>query len=137
MELTVLDAGVLIGFLDRNDLHHVGANRALRDALDRGDRLVLPASAYAETLVGPSRRGADAVATVRRLLERLPIDVAALEQDIAATAAALRARLPSLKLPGALVIATASHLDADTLITTDRRWPPRGRLGLRATITKI
>jgi len=137
MGLTVLDAGVLIGFLDRNDAHHGSAHRALHEALERGDRLVLPASAYAETLVGPSRRGAAAVATVRQLLDRVPIDVEPLEPDVAVTAAAIRARHPTLKLPDALVIATAGELDADLLITTDRRWPTRNKLGLRATIAKL
>ncbi|HXH56327.1 type II toxin-antitoxin system VapC family toxin [Iamia sp.] len=137
MGLTVLDAGVLIGFLDRNDTHHESARRALDGALDRNDRLVVPASALAETLVGPSRRGADAVATVRRLLERVPIDVAPLDRDVATVAAALRARHRALKLPNALVIATTDTLDADLLVTTDRRWPPRSRLGLRAMIARL
>ena len=64
--------------------------------------------------------------------------VAALATPVAAvTAAALRARHRSLKLPDALVIATAIHLDADHLVTTDRRWPSRSRLGLRGRITEI
>lgn len=137
MGLTVLDAGVLIGFLDHNDAHHQKANRSLHEALDRGDRLVLPASAFAETLVGPSRSGPAAVITVRQLLARVPIEVHPLNEDIAASAATLRARHPTLKLPDALVIATASELDADILLTTDRRWPTRSKLGLRTTITKV
>lgn len=137
MGLTVLDAGVLIGFLDGDDAHHEGAMTALREATDRHDRLVLPASALAEVLVGPSRRGSEAVATVRELIERVPIEVEALTSDVAVAAAALRARHRSLKLPDALVIATAATLDADRLVTTDRGWPPRSRLGLRAAVTKL
>ena len=75
--------------------------------------------------------------TVRHLVERVPITVEPLSPAIAEAAALLRARHRSLKLPDALVIATASVLDADDLITTDRNWPPRARLGLRATITKL
>lgn len=137
MGLTVIDAGVLIGFLDRNDAHHDKARRALGEALDRNDRLVLPASALAEALVGPSRRGAGAVSTVRQVIERVPIAIAPLDQDIAAAAAELRAHHRSVKLPDALVIATAVTLDADLLVTTDRNWPPRGKLGIRATITRL
>ena len=137
MGLIVVDAGVLIGFLDSNDVHHDKATGALRDALERGDRVVLPASAYAEALVGPSRRGAEAVITVRTVLERVPIEVEPLGKEVAVRAAALRARHRGLKLPDAFVIATASTLDADRLITTDRRWPARGTLGLRSTITKL
>ncbi|MFN8041614.1 MAG: type II toxin-antitoxin system VapC family toxin [Acidimicrobiales bacterium] len=137
MGLTVLDAGVIIGFLDRNDVHHPAAREALRDARDRHDRLVLPASALAEVLVGPSRTGARAVAAVQALVRRVPIDIQPLDADIAAAAAALRARHGSLELPDALVIATADHLEADHLVTTDRRWPSRSRLKLAASITVL
>lgn len=137
MGLTILDAGVVIGFLDRNDAHHDRAHAVLREAADRNDELVLPASAFAEALVGPSRRGGDAIARFVTMVERVPIAIAPLDQDIAASAAELRAQHRSLKLPDALVIATAHLLDADVLVTSDRRWPPRGRLGLRATITKL
>ena len=40
MGLTVLDAGVIIGFLDDNDVHHETAHTALVAARDRNDRLV-------------------------------------------------------------------------------------------------
>jgi predicted nucleic acid-binding protein len=137
MGLTVLDAGVLIGFLDANDAHHEAAHRALRDARDRNDRLVLPASAFAEVLVGPSRKSAEAVTTLQNMIERVPIEISPLDSDIAVIAAGLRARHHSLKLPDALVIATAAHLDADHLITTDRGWPSRTRLKVRTSITEI
>ncbi|MBK6671434.1 MAG: PIN domain-containing protein [Actinobacteria bacterium] len=134
MGLTVIDAGVIIGFLDANDSHHLEAHAALDDARSRNDRLVLPASAFAEVLVGPSRRGPAAVAAVRGLVERVPIDVEPLDLEIAMLAAAVRARHRSIKLPDALVIATASHIDADHLITTDRngRRGPRSSCGLRS-----
>lgn len=137
MGLTVLDAGVIIGFLDANDAHHAEAQAALSDARSRNDRLVLPASALAEILVGPSRRGPTAVAAVRDLVDRVPIDVEPLDEEIAVAAAAIRARHRSLKLPDALVIATASNLDADHLITTDREWPSRSKLRLRASISEL
>jgi predicted nucleic acid-binding protein len=137
MGLIVLDAGVVIGFLDSNDAHHEAAHRALRDAYDRNDRLVLPASAFAEVLVGPSRVGAEAVAAVRNLIERLPVEIEPLDAEIAVAAATLRARHRSLKLPDALVIATAMHLDADRLVTTDRGWPTKAKLRVRTSITEI
>ncbi|MGE3621191.1 MAG: type II toxin-antitoxin system VapC family toxin [Acidimicrobiia bacterium] len=137
MGLTVLDAGVLIGFLDRRDTHHPAARATLRAARDRGDRLVLPASAFAEILVGPSRQVPAAVDAVDQLITRLPVDVEPLDREIAARAALLRARHRALKLPDALVIATAVHLDADTLVTTDRRWPSRSRLGIRPALERI
>ncbi len=137
MGLTVLDAGVLIGFLDASDAHHAAARQALTDARNRGDRIVMPASALAETLVGPARRGASAVAAVQNLVARLPIEIAPLDEVVAVAAAQLRARHRALKLPDALVIATASTLGADTLVTTDRRWPPHAKLGVDARIVQL
>lgn len=137
MGLTVLDAGVMIGFLDANDAHHPAALEALRDARDRNDRLVLPASVFAEILVGPSRKGAKEVTTVRALVQRVPLEIQPLDGDIAVAAAALRARHRTLKLPDALVIATADHLHADHLVTTDRRWPTRSKLKIAASLTVL
>lgn len=137
MGLTVVDAGVVIGFLDAKDAHHEAAARALADALGRHDRIVLPASAFAEALVGPTRRGARAVSLARSLVARLPIQIAPLDEQIARAAAALRARHPSLRLPDGLVIATARTLDADVLVTTDRGWPTQAELGLRASVLEL
>jgi predicted nucleic acid-binding protein len=137
MGLTVVDAGVLIGFLDRNDAHHDPACHALAEEVDVNNRIVLPASAFAEMLVGPYRRGDDAVATVRQVIEQVPIDVAPLDDVIAARAASLRAMRRALKLPDALVVATAAALDADRLITTDRGWPTRRQLGIRAALVVL
>lgn len=137
MGLSVVDAGVLIGLLDGNDAHHAAARGALEEVLARNDRMVLPASAFAEVLVGPSRKGAAAVRAVHELTEGLPIEIAPLDASIAVAAAAIRGRHRSLKLPDALVIATAAHLDADHLLTTDRGWPSRSRLGLRASVDRI
>ena len=134
MGLTVLDAGVVIGLLDANDAHHAVARRAIAAAVDRGDRLVLPASALAESLVGPSRVGSEAVSVVQGLLDRLPITVEPLDEEVAIEAAALRASHRALRLPDAVVIATASLLGADRLVTTDRGWPARSRLRIRPVV---
>jgi hypothetical protein len=42
-----------------------------------------------------------------------------------------------VKLPDALVIATAIAVDADLLLTTDRHWPSRTELGLRADVIHL
>ncbi len=137
MGLTVLDAGIVIAVLDADDVHHDGARRAVAETAAAGDELVLPASALAETLVHPARRGPDAVARVEDFLAAMPIHVYPLSRDVAREAALVRARHPRLKLPDALVIASATALDADRLVTTDRRWPRRSELGLRATMVQV
>ena len=49
----------------------------------------------------------------------------------------LMVRHVGLRLPDALVIATAVELDADYLFTTDRRWKSLRRLRLRGRLTIV
>jgi predicted nucleic acid-binding protein len=138
MGLTVVDAGVIIGYLDAEDTHHPAARQVLEEATGRGDELRLPASAYAELLVGPYRRGAAAVAQVERFLARLPLVVEPVDSSVAQAAARLRARHRGrLKLPDALVVATAIVVGADRLVTTDRDWPARSAMGLPGLLIKL
>jgi predicted nucleic acid-binding protein len=64
MALTILDAGVVIAILDASDLHHAAAREAVTRARNRGEELAIPASAYAEVLVGPYRQSASTAAKV-------------------------------------------------------------------------
>lgn len=137
MGLIHLDAGVVIGFLDGDDAHHHAARARLGDALKDGDRLAMASSAFAECLVGPARRGDTAIRIVQELFERLPISVVALEPETAIVAARLRAAHRTLRLPDALVIATAVRDSADELVTTDRKWPTARALKLKTTIKHL
>jgi predicted nucleic acid-binding protein len=137
MGLTHLDAGVIIAFLDGADAHHDAARSALSTALDNAERLSIAASALAECLVGPARRSTKAVELVRTVIDRLPVAVVHLDEEIATQAAMLRARHRSLKLPDALVIATAEQASADRLITTDREWPTAKVMKLAMSIEQI
>ena len=137
MGLTHLDAGVIIAFLDANDSHHEAATSTLASALDQADRLSIAASAFAECLVGPAQRSTKAVELVRTAIGRLPATVVSLDDEIATRAAVLRARHRTLKLPDALVIATADTSAADRLITTDRKWPTAKAMKLTMSIEQI
>ena len=137
MGLTHLDAGVIIAFLDGADAHHNAARSALSTSLDNAERLAIAASALAECLVGPARQSTKAVELVRTVIDRLPVSVVHLDEEIATQAAMLRARHRSLKLPDALVIATAEHSSADRLITTDRKWPTAKAMKLTVSIEQI
>lgn len=117
MALVVLDASVVIAHADSQDALHDAATKALGDHAD--DDLVLPASAYAEVLVGlpPSR-----FSELRAALTALAIRIEPIDAGIAEAAARLRARRPSLRLPDALVVAVGDVLGADVVLTGDRRW---------------
>ena len=132
MALTVFDSGVLIGFLDSADAHHPGAVAALAAFRKAGDAGVVPASAFAELLVQPFRRGGGSVKLVEDALDALGLAVEPMTRPMARSAAQLRARHPSLRLPDALVVATARVLEASRLVTTDAGWPRFS--GLRVTV---
>jgi predicted nucleic acid-binding protein len=137
MGLIHLDAGVIIGFLDRDDPHHDASRAVLSHALDQGDRLSMAASAFAECLVGPARRSPKALELVRTVIDRLPVSVVDLDAEVATQAAILRSRHRTLKLPDALVIATAVTTGADRLVTTDRRWPTAKAMKLTVLVEQI
>jgi len=89
-------------------------------------------------MVAPARHGDASLYAVREFVERLPLGVAQLDAEIAIIAAQVRAQFgPRLKLPDALVIATAINWEADVLVTTDRGWPPSAKLGFDGVIVTI
>lgn len=127
MALTVLDAGVVIAVIEQSDTHHGAAERAVAAALRAGQRLVLPAAAYAEVLVKPSAAGGEAVNIVDEFIDALPAAVEPITRPIASEAARLRATHGrALRLPDALVIATARSIGASQILTTDAGWPDVG-----------
>jgi predicted nucleic acid-binding protein len=122
--LTVLDAGPIIAVLDGADAHHRAAVDALRRLEESGDQLVIPAVTYAECLVHPARRGEPSMAAVDAYLEALPVSIEPVTHAIARRAAGLRAKHGKhLRLPDALVVATALELEANRILTTDTGWP--------------
>jgi len=124
MGLIVLDAGVIIGILDAGDTHHANARKVLAEAIGNAAELVLPASAYAEILAGAFAAGTAAAATVDEFVDALPARIQSVTREIARSAGRLRAEHGTrVRLPDALVIATAMVLKADRLLTTDARWP--------------
>jgi len=118
VEALILDASVLIGLLDTADNHH---DRAVDDveAADReGRQLLLPASAYSETLVAFAR--ARRLGEARRAITAMGITVVPLTDTTAERAAEVRARHNRLRLPDAIVLATAQEMGG-SLLSYDRK----------------
>jgi predicted nucleic acid-binding protein len=122
MGAVVLDASVILGLLDPLDALHLAAARATRERRAAGVRLLMPASVLAEVLVAPTRHGKAELALTRRLLADAFGDPHPVDESVAVAAAAWRARRPSLRLPDALVLATADAVRADGVLTGDKRW---------------
>lgn len=125
MAVVVLDASVVIAFLDPADPHHRRAVAAF--AAHLVENFVLPASVYAEVLVGPYRRGPAAVATVEQFIADLAMRIEPVSAPIARRAAQMRSRNPALRLPDAFVLATGDVLSASAVLTADSSWPKLSR----------
>jgi predicted nucleic acid-binding protein len=117
--LSVLDASVLIALLDEKNAGRPVARQSV-DESRRDHDLLIPITAFSESIVAPYRRS-------RRDGQRAEAALAALgslvdvTRDIASRAAQLRATR-QIKLPDALILATAMHMAADQILTLDRRW---------------
>lgn len=126
--MSVLDASVLIALLDEADVGRPVARTAV-DGSMRDHDLLIPVTAFSEAIVAPyrrSRRDGDRAETALAALGRL-VEVT---RDIASRAAQLRAAR-QIKLPDALILATALQMAAEQILTLDRRWrgvDPRVRL---------
>ena len=117
--LSVLDASVLIALLDEKDVGRPAARAAVDESKHNYD-LLIPVTAFSESIVAPYRRSRRDGQRAEAALTGLGnlVDVT---RDIASRAAQLRATR-QIKLPDALVLATAMQVAADQILTLDRRW---------------
>jgi predicted nucleic acid-binding protein len=113
-----LDASAVIALLSAADAHHERAVTEFGEASDRNDDLSMAASAYSEIMVHALRQHRGDL--VDRLVDQLRIEVVTVDRAIARGAAELRAVHRALRLPDALVLATAQIRDA-RLLTFDER----------------
>lgn len=113
MEPLILDASVLIGLLDTADAHHAQAIQDTEAADQTGRPLLVPASAYSEALVAFAR--ANRIEDAREAIIAMGLTITPLTAPIAECAAELRARHERLRLPDAIVLASAHELNGDLL----------------------
>lgn len=113
MEPLILDASVLIGLLDTADAHHAQAIQDTEAADQTGRPLLVPASAYSEALVAFAR--ANRIKDAREAITAMGLTVTPLTAPIAEHAAELRTRHERLRLPDAIVLASAHELNGELL----------------------
>ena len=129
MGLIVLDTGIVVAVLDFRDPFHDVAKRRLTAAGNAGDEFLLSVVAYAEVLTGAISGGRGAETILDRFLDELPARIVSVDREISRAAASLRASAVAgrqgkqLRLPDALIIATAVVHGAERVITTDAGWP--------------
>jgi predicted nucleic acid-binding protein len=117
--LTIVDASVMLAWLNPAEPHHEPATEGLRRAAARGE-VWLPLIAFSECLVRPYKQGVTAARRVERKLTSV-VGVALPTVEIAHQTAKLRATR-TIKTPDALVIATGIVLKATAILTLDERW---------------
>lgn len=116
----VLDSDAVVGFLDRDDALHEAADAAIRD-LVHDQRLLVSVITYAEVLTG-AKLGHHDEDEVRGFFSQLISGVLPVDTAVADKAADLRARSKALRMPDALIVATAeTEPDASLILTGDRR----------------
>ena len=82
---------------------------------------MVSAVVYAEVLTGLLSEGGSG-GPLTRFLEDLVVEVVALDAPVAERAAGLRAGTPALRMPDALVVASAeSHASVDAFVSGDRQ----------------
>jgi predicted nucleic acid-binding protein len=118
----VLDSDAVVGFLDRKDSLHDAADAAIR-ALVHEQRLLVSVVTYAEVLTG-ARLGHHDEGQVRGFFAQLISDVLPVDTTVADEAAELRSRLKTLRMPDALILATAeTSQQVDLIVTGDAKVP--------------
>ena len=129
----VLDSAAVVGFLDRQDALHGAADAAVRELVHE-QRLLASVVTYAEVMTGArlGHHSEDHVAGffTGLLSAVLPVDVA-----VADKAAELRSRIRSLRMPDALILATAEvDPDVDLIVTGDQQLTKLSGLRVRVRL---
>jgi predicted nucleic acid-binding protein len=122
--VALLDSIVIAGFLDRDDAFHSAADSRIRKLAGR-EMLVVSVITYAELLTGIGL-GPHEQSAVRGFFAQLIDEVYSVDRAVAEQAATLKSQTPSLKMPDALILATADIHKADFVVTGDERWSDIG-----------
>jgi predicted nucleic acid-binding protein len=112
----VLDSDAVIGFLDAGDALHTAADSVVRELLQR-EQIVVSAVTYAEVLTG-ARRGHHDAAVVAAFFADLVSAVLPVDVAVADIASRLRAQNRALRMPDAMIFATAETTAEVELIVT-------------------
>jgi predicted nucleic acid-binding protein len=96
----------VIGFLDRSDIFHAAADAEIRELLGQGENLCVSVVTYAEILTAAKLAHREE-GVVRGFFAELISAIVPVDERVAERAAELRSERRSLKMPDALILATA------------------------------
>jgi predicted nucleic acid-binding protein len=134
--LILLDSTVIVGFLDADDALHKASVARLREIVG-SHPLVVSVVSYAEVMTCVSL-GHHPQAGVDDFFDALIKDLLPVDRPIAARAATLRGKHKALRLPDALILATADAApDVETIICADDDWPKVTGLDCRVELLPV
>ncbi len=114
----ILDSDAVIGFLDRGDALHASADAVVRKFILE-QRLLVSVVTYAEVLTG-ARLGHHDEGSVRGFFDELISGVLPVDLEVADKATELRSQREALRMPDALILATAeTNEEVDLIVTGD------------------
>jgi predicted nucleic acid-binding protein len=136
--VVALDASVTLAYLSGAEAASAAATWLFDGCLATGrNAAVMSTLTVAELLVRPFRVGASAVASVEGFLRFFSgIRIADVSYPIAREAGRIRATT-TLKIPDAIVLATAAYAGATVVVTNDRGWPASVSGAAGPTIVQI
>lgn len=120
--MILLDSTVIVGFLDADDALHEAAVAKLKQIVGH-QALAASVISYAEVMTGASL-GHHRQDHFDGFFDTFVGDLLPVNRQVAARAAALRGARPSLRMPDALILATADiHERIEIAICGDGDWP--------------
>lgn len=135
MGLILLDSTVIVGFLDDDAALHEAAVAGVRSAVT-SHALVASVVSYAEVMTGVAL-GHHPEEAVTGFFESLVKDLLPVDRSVAARAARLRGARRSLRMPDALILATADlHDEVDVVLCADGDWPKIKGLACRVKMLR-
>ncbi|MGC5015507.1 type II toxin-antitoxin system VapC family toxin [Streptosporangium sp. DT93] len=119
----MLDTNVIVGLLDPDDVLHGRACEAVRRWDDKAASFAISVITWGELRVGVVRKGVAAERTLETFRVAVIDRIVGVDEATAESAALLRATDLTIRVPDALIIATAREMRADALLTADRKFP--------------
>ncbi len=123
MPTVMLDTNVISGLLDPDNALHLGALDAVGRWEDQAASFAISVITWSELRVGALRKGVEAEKALAEFRAAAIDRIVAVDETTAQSAAQLRAGDLTVRIPDALIIATAREAGADVLLTADRKFP--------------
>ncbi|MEU8035542.1 PIN domain-containing protein [Streptosporangium sp. NPDC049078] len=123
MPTVMLDTNVIVGLLDPDDALHGHARDAVHRWESEAASFTISVITWSELRVGAVRKGVAAEKMLAAFRSAVIDRIVEVDETTAESAALLRAADLTIRVPDALIIATARTVGADALLTADRKFP--------------